>query len=151
MVSRWLPYLRGTVLTTARASLDKGRSLSYDMTVPFPRDSATLPLSLSFCFILFFHPSPSLVLLYYTNIIWHHLSSRIHIQHLFMSNHVLWRNTHSSKRLPSKWLRTYSHSSTFRGFKVREQALESISDLMLLTDQTDSRRKWKLCKPREHL
>lgn len=154
MVSRWLPYLRGTVSTAAHASLDKGLSLwsSYDTLSssqePPPHSLHSPSLFPSALFFTSIHLS---LLSCPSNAIWHHLSSSIHIQHSFMSNHVHWSNTHSSKPPPFKVTLYHFNSSTLRGFKVEEQALESWSDLMLLTDQTDSKRKWKLCKPREHL
>lgn len=57
MVSRWLPYLRGTVWTTAHASLDKGPSLwsSYDTLSP---SHESLPRS--FLLLYSFLPSISL-------------------------------------------------------------------------------------------
>ncbi len=157
MVSRWLPYLRGTVSTAAHASLDKGSQSEAHMThcplsqEPPPHSLQSPSLFPSALFFSCIHLSPSLVPLLYTNAIWHHLSSCIHIQHSLMSNHVHWSNTHSSKPPPFKVTPYHFNSSTLRGFKVREQALESWSDLMLLTDQTDWKRKWKLRKPREHL
>lgn len=156
MVSRWLPYLRGTVWTTAHASLDKGPSLwsSYDTLSP---SHEPLPRSPSFSFLLLYSFLPSISLSPLLSLFFILMRYDIIYPHAYIFNTCSWVIMHFGETPTPASASLQSDFVLIRivpplsEFKVKEKALESRSDLMLLTDQTDSRRKWKLCKPREHL
>lgn len=140
-VSRWLPYLSRTGRATPHASSDEGLShWSPHDTPRFPQ--SPIPVT----FFLVFSPLASERC---------DMTSCIPGPYIFMARSRKRRGTVEQHALECT---AYNQSDSMHiavllpwGDSECEQARESWSDLMLLTDQTDSRRNRKFPQPSEHL